>query len=43
VGVATDDIRLWISVGAAIGAGVGSSLMQKGCKKENEEPPNKNG
>ena len=32
IGVATDNIGLWLSLGIAIGAGVGTSLMQQGEK-----------
>lgn len=41
IGVATDNLALWIGVGIAIGAGVGSSLMKKESKRDNEDPSNK--
>ena len=33
IGVATDNLGLWIAVGIAIGAGIGTSLTKKGNKK----------
>ena len=36
IGVATDNVGLWLSLGIAIGAGVGTTLMQKN-KKDKEE------
>lgn len=37
VGVLTDNIGLWLSVGIAIGAGVGTTLMAAKSKKDKEE------
>ena len=38
VGIVTDNIGLWLSVGLAIGAGVGNSLAQKEkAQKEKED------
>ena len=42
IGVLTDNIGLWLSVGIAIGAGVGTSLMQQGSKKDGSDESNKN-
>jgi len=33
IGVATDNLGLWLGVGIAIGAGIGTILTQKGNKK----------
>ena len=41
IGVATDNIGLWLPVGIAIGAGVGNSLMKKASKKDDEDTSNK--
>jgi hypothetical protein len=34
VGVVTKNIGLWLGVGIAIGAGIGTSFAQKGVKKD---------
>ncbi len=37
IGVATDNLGLWLPVGIAIGASVGSALQHKGNKKDSED------
>jgi hypothetical protein len=36
VGFFTDNVGLWLCIGLAIGAGVGSSLMKKGSNNNND-------
>ncbi|MEM7086935.1 MAG: hypothetical protein AAF489_12175 [Bacteroidota bacterium] len=44
IGVATDNLGLWIALGVAIGAGIGTTLMQQGNKKDNnDDGSNKSG
>tara|TARA_R110002073_G_scaffold53840_4_gene138867 strand:+ start:73465 stop:73641 length:177 start_codon:yes stop_codon:yes gene_type:complete len=40
LGVLTDNLALWLSVGLAIGAGVGTSLMKQGDKKDGGDSSN---
>lgn len=37
IGVATDNLGLWIGVGLALGAGIGNSLMKKDKKNKDDE------
>ena len=36
IGISTDDLGLWISLGMIIGAGVGTTLMEKDKKSKDD-------
>ena len=42
IGVATDNLGLWISLGVVIGAGLGQYLRKQGKKKDDGDASNKN-
>ena len=35
------NVGLWIAIGIAIGAGVGTTLMQQGSEKDQDDKPDK--
>ena len=39
IGLAMDNLGLWIAIGVAIGAGLGTTLFKKGSEKSNDGKP----